>query len=141
MVLAKNDKCERDLEKEPITPFYDTETGQIKADGTSLGGDDGVGVAAQLAIMHNPSIIHGPLEHLFTVNEEDNPGKCVVEDMEVGALDAKYYINLDGEELDALTFGGAGCSTLKYDCPFQEQNNPGRDAYNVSLTGVTGGHC
>lgn len=141
MVLAKTDKTDIDMVKEPITPYYDTESGQIRADHTSLGGDDGIGVASQLAIMYNPKIIHGPIEHLFTVCEEDQPGKCVIEELPSGALTAKYYLNIDAERLDELTYGGAGCSTLKYDCKFKQVDlKPNLQAYNVSLTGLTGGH-
>lgn len=141
MVLAKTDKCELDLVKEPVQPYYDTETGQIRADHTSLGGDDGVGVAAQLAIMYNPTIVHGPIEHLFTVCEEDQPGKCVMEELPTGTLTAKYYLNIDAERLDELTYGGAGCSTLKYDCKVKQiENKTKLHAYNISITGLTGGH-
>lgn len=140
MVLAKTDKVETDLLKDPIEPYYDTATGLMKANHTSLGGDDGIGVATQLAVMHNKKLVHGPIEHLFTVNEEDQPGKCLVEDMKVGELQAKYYINLDGEVFNELTYGGAGCSTMKYDCELAQIPNTGKEAFNVSLTGLTGGH-
>ncbi len=140
MVLAKGPDCDKDLTKEPIEPYYDITSGRIKARDTSLGGDDGIGVATQLAIMNNPSITHGPIEHLFTVNEEDQPGKCVIEDLKVNELTAKYYINIDGEELDSLVFGGAGCTTMKYDCEIEQKNNPGKGAYTVGIYGLTGGH-
>lgn len=141
MVLAKVDGCKKDLVKEPIEPYYDPETGLIKAKGTSLGGDDGIGVATQLAIMANPTIIHGPLEHLFTVNEEDHPGQCIIDDIQNGDLTAKYYINVDGECLHDLVYGGAGCSTMKYNCPVELiPNNTKLNAYNVTLNGFTGGH-
>ena len=140
MVLAKTDKYEKDLTKEPIDPYYDTETAQVKASHTSLGGDDGIGVASQLAIMYDKKIKHGPIEHLFTVNEEDQPGLCL-KDMKMGELKAKYYLNLDGEVFSELTFGGAGCSTMKYDCPLPTvENKQKKIAYRVSLTGLTGGH-
>ncbi|MBQ0045301.1 MAG: M20/M25/M40 family metallo-hydrolase [Mycoplasma sp.] len=140
MVLAKTDKCTKDLLKEPIEPYYDTETGQIRAFETSLGGDDCLGVACQLAIMHNPTIVHGPIEHLFTVNEEDHPGECVINELKAGDLEAKYYINIDAETFTDLLYGGAGCTTMKYDCPIPQKNNTGSHAYSISLTGLTGGH-
>lgn len=140
MVLAKTDKCTKDLIKEPVEPYYDTETGQIRAFDTSLGGDDCLGVAAQLAIMHNPSIVHGPLEHLFTINEEDHPGECVINDMKYGDIEARYYINIDAENFNELFYGGAGCTTMKYDDPIQEINNVHPNAYSISLTGLSGGH-
>lgn len=140
MVLAKTDKYDKDLVKEAIEPYYDTETAQMRAVHTSLGGDDGVGVASQLAIMYDKKIKHGPIEHLFTVNEEDQPGKCL-DDMRMGELKAKYYLNLDGEVFSELTYGGAGCSTMKYDCPIKlVDNKEKKQAYRVSLTGLTGGH-
>ncbi len=140
MVLAKTDKCTKDLLKDPIEPYYDTESGQIRAYDTTLGGDDGIGVAAQLAIMHNPTIIHGPLEHLFTINEEDEPGQCVIKDLKAGEIEAKYYINIDAETFGELIYGGAGCTTMKYDCPIQQKNNAYEHAFSISLSGLTGGH-
>ncbi|MCQ2957181.1 MAG: M20/M25/M40 family metallo-hydrolase [Mycoplasmoidaceae bacterium] len=140
MVLAKEDKVEKDLLKEGIDAFYDTETGMIKADGTSLGGDDGIGVAIQLAVMHNKDIKHGPIEHLFTVNEEDQPGKCIIEDLPNNELKAKYYLNIDSETFNEITYGGAGCSTMKYECPLKTEDNKHKNAYSIALTGLHGGH-
>lgn len=139
MVLAKTDKADIDLLKEPVEPYYDSEDDQIKANHTSLGGDDGIGVSMQLAIMHNPKIIHGPIEHLFTVNEEDHPGECVLNDLKMGDLTAKYYINLDSEKFDELTYGGAGCTTMKFNNEIPLVANK-EDTFNVSLTGLKGGH-
>lgn len=141
MVLAKTEDCTKDLLKDPIEPYYDTATGTIRAFGTTLGADNGIGVATQLAIMHNPSIIHGPIEHLFTVNEEDLPGKCIVEEIKTGDLNAKYYLNLDGEVFSDLTYGGAGCTTMKYECPIEAVDNAeNKTAYSVILSGLKGGH-
>ncbi|MCQ3907596.1 MAG: hypothetical protein MJ219_02395 [Mycoplasmoidaceae bacterium] len=140
MVLAKTEDSTADLEREPIDAFYETETGTIRANNTTLGGDDGVGLAAMLAVIHDPSIIHGPIEHLFTVNEEDLPGKCIMEDMKLGDINAKYYLNIDGENFNELTYGGAGCSTMKYNCPIPQVDTKGKQCFRVSLTGLLGGH-
>ena len=140
MVLAQSEDSTADLLKDPIDPFFDTETGTIRANNTTLGADNGIGVATQLAIIHNPSIVHGPLEHLFTVNEEDLPGKCIMDDMKLGEITAKYYLNLDGEDFRDLTYGGAGCSTMKYDCPLEQIQPKGPKCFSVSLTGLMGGH-
>lgn len=140
MVLSKTDKCTKDLINEPVEPYYDTETGQIRAFETSLGGDDGIGVACQLAIMNSKSIVHGPIEHLFTVNEEDSPGQCILQDLKAGDINAKYYINIDAEAFDELLYGGAGCTTMKYNCPIEQKNNTNQNAFSISLSGLAGGH-
>ena len=140
MVLAKEEKSTKDLLKDPIEPYYDTETGQIRAFETSLGGDDGIGVAAQLAIISNPSIVHGPLQHLFTVNEEDQAGTCILNDLQSGDIVAKHYINVDAESFDSLIYGGAGCSTAKYVCPIEQIDNKATHSYSVLLGSLRGGH-
>ncbi|XQP55786.1 MAG: M20/M25/M40 family metallo-hydrolase [Mycoplasmoidaceae bacterium] len=139
MVLAKTENTTKDLLKDPIEPYYDTATGMIKAFDTTLGADNGIGVAIELAIMNNPSIVHGPIEHLITVNEEDLPGKCVADEMKLGDIDAKYYLNLDGETFSELTYGGAGCTTMKYNVPIQSVPNTQR-AFSIMLSGLKGGH-
>lgn len=141
MVLVKTSDCKKNLVKQAIQPYYDPDDGQIKAKETSLGADDGIGVAIQLAIMSNKDIVHGPIEHLFTVNEEDRAGKCVLDDMHLGDLDAKYYINIDGHSFSELIYGSCGCSTLVYDNPLEWIPNKSKiNAYNVTFSGLVGGH-
>ena len=70
MVLAKGPDCDKDLTKDPIEPYYDTESGEIRAFETSLGGDDGVGVACQLAIMNNSTITLKVYSHFIPDTQE-----------------------------------------------------------------------
>ena len=95
-------------EKNEGTPFnFDTDGIRIvragdwlKADGTTLGSDNGVGVASALAVMESTSIKHGPLEFVFTIDEET--GLTGASEFPGGVLKSKYFLNLDGEEKGTL---------------------------------------
>jgi len=140
MVLAKTAQCKKDLVKEPITVYYDTETGLVKAEETSLGADDGLGAATMIAIAYEKTLQHPKLELVFSVNEEDDPGTCI-KDMHPDDLQSTYYINLDGDNVDTLTYGGAGCVTVKYTNPVKYMKRPENyESIKIQLEGFAGGH-
>ena len=104
MVCEKNEGAVHDFETDPIRLLRDGDW--IKADGTTLGADNGVGVASALAAMESEDIDHGPLEFVFTIDEET--GLTGASEFPEGLLKAKYFLNLDGEEEGTLCIGCAG---------------------------------
>ena len=78
----------------------------LKADGTTLGADNGIGVAAALAVMESTDIAHGPLEFVFTIDEET--GLTGAAEFPGGMLQSKYFLNLDNEEKGTICIGCAG---------------------------------
>jgi len=140
MVLAKTAECKKDLLKDPITVYYDTETGYVRGEETSLGADDGLGVAMMLAIAHDKNLKHGKLELIFSTAEEDNPGVCI-NDMKPDDIESTYYINLDGDHIDSLVYGGAGTVTVKYSENVSYVKRPaGYVSVKIELSGFMGGH-
>jgi len=104
MVCEKNEGTAHDFDRDPIRVVRDGDW--LKADGTTLGADNGIGVAAALAVMEDDDIAHGPLEFLFTVNEET--GLTGAAQFPGGLLKSKYFLNLDGEEEGTLCIGCSG---------------------------------
>ncbi len=137
MVCEKNADIVHDFMKDPILPFL--EAGWIKAKGTTLGADDGIGIAAQLAILESKDIPHGPIECLFTVDEET--GLSGAFGLKKGFLNSTILLNLDSEDEGQLFIGCAGgrdtVATLNLDTEPVQQ---GSIAYKVSITGLKGGH-
>ncbi len=137
MVCEKNADTAHDFEKDPVIPWIDGEW--VKAKGTTLGADDGIGIAAMLAILESKTIPHGPLECLFTIDEET--GLTGAFGIRPGLLDGSILINLDSEDEGQLFIGCAGGAdtTARFDLdtePVPEETL----GYKVSLTGLTGGH-
>ncbi|MCL7975890.1 MAG: M20/M25/M40 family metallo-hydrolase, partial [marine benthic group bacterium] len=104
MVQEKNSETEFDFDTEAIRPVMDGE--YLTADGTTLGSDNGIGVAAMLAILEADDIAHGPLEFLFTIDEET--GLTGAGGLAEDLLQGRRLINLDSEEEGVLTIGCAG---------------------------------
>jgi dipeptidase D len=104
MVCEKNEGTNFDFDKDGIRVLRDGDW--LKADGTTLGSDNGVGVAAALAVMASNDINHGPLEFVFTIDEET--GLTGASEFPTGVLKSKYFLNLDGEEKGTLCIGCAG---------------------------------
>ena len=104
MVCEKNETTVHNFDKDPIKVVRDGDW--LKADGTTLGADNGVGVAAALAVMESKDISHGPLEFAFTIDEET--GLTGASQFAPGMLKSKYYLNLDNEEIGTLCIGCAG---------------------------------
>jgi len=104
MVCEKNSDINHDFNNDPIQTYTDGEW--LKAKGTTLGADDGIGIAAQLAILASSDIEHGPLECLFTVDEET--GLTGAFEMGSGFFNSKILLNLDSEDEGELFIGCAG---------------------------------
>ena len=137
MVCEKNGETVHDFEKDPITPRIDGEW--VKAKGTTLGADDGIGIAAMLAILESTTIAHGPLECLFTIDEET--GLTGAFGIKAGLLKSRILINLDSEDEGQLFIGCAGGAdtTARFDLE-TEPVPEGSLGYKVSITGLKGGH-
>jgi len=139
MVTEKNAGTVHDFFKDPIVPRRDGDW--VKATGTTLGADNGIGVATLLAILDADDLIHGPLELLFTVDEET--GLTGALDLDPAALDLKgrLLLNLDSEEEGTVTVGCAGGSTSRLTLPLENAPAPsGTASLDVKLSGLKGGH-
>lgn len=137
MVPQKNSDTVHDFEKDPIEAYVDGDW--VKAKGTTLGSDNGIGVAAILAILESDTLQHGPLEALFTVDEET--GMTGAFNLQPGMLDGKILLNLDSEDEGELYIGCAGGMNTTGKIIFSVEPVPtGVKAFKLSLTGLKGGH-
>ena len=111
----------------------------VKAKGTTLGADDGIGIAAQLAILASTNIKHGPIECLFTVDEET--GLTGAFDLKPDFFSSKILINLDSEDEGELFIGCAGGMDTSITFAYEEEKVPSDfKAFTVAVTGLKGGH-
>jgi len=137
MVAEKNTDVTHDFDKDPIQPYVDGDW--VKAKGTTLGSDNGVGVAAALAVMESKDVQHGPIEALFTLQEET--GLFGAQALKPGFVNAKILINLDSEEDGALYIGCAGGQSTKVKFKFNQNDIPlNTIALEVKVSGLKGGH-
>ena len=137
MVNEKNSDHPHDFLKDPIVPQRSGE--YLTADGTTLGSDNGIGVATMLAIMEATGLTHGPIEFLFTVDEET--GLTGASELDATLLTGQQLINLDSEEEGILYVGcaGGGESRLTLDTPTTTADET-TVTLAVRLTGLKGGH-
>ena len=135
MVCEKDTDCGKDMETEGLDLFVDGDV--IGARGTTLGGDDGIAVAMALAVLDADDIPHGPLECVFTADEE--VGMIGARALDASDLKAKYLINIDSEEEGVLTVSCAGaCRTL---CTLPVTRVPfDGQMLRVRISGLAGGH-
>jgi dipeptidase D len=137
MVCEKDSATAHDFERDPIDVFRDGDL--LRARGTTLGADNGIGVAAALAVLAAPDVRHGPLEVLVTVDEET--GLTGANALAPGWLRARYLLNLDSEELGDLTIGCAGgVDTVATRAVRLEPAPAGLERLRVAVTGLRGGH-
>ena len=137
MVCEKNSDTVHNFETDPIrTKIVD---GWVKAEGTTLGADCGIGMAAALAVLIDPNVEHGAIEALFTVDEET--GLTGAFNLGEGMLTGKYLINLDSEDEGEIFIGCAGgVDTLGYFDYSVETLPAGYEYYRVGVSGLKGGH-
>ena len=137
MVPQKNNDTTHDFEKDPIRPVIDGEW--VKASGTTLGADNGIGVAAAMAVLASNDLEHGPIECLFTVDEET--GMTGAFGIQPGFLRGDILINLDSEDEGELYIGCAGAidTNATFPCP-QEPAPAGHRAFTLEVKGLRGGH-
>ena len=137
MVCEKNSDKVFDFNNDAIQTYIDN--GWVKADGTTLGADDGIGIAAALALLIDESVAHPALEALFTVDEET--GLTGAFNLGEGMVKGKYLINLDSEDEGEVFIGCAGgIDTLAY-LPLVTESAPADYAYyKAAISGLLGGH-
>ncbi|TVR39556.1 MAG: aminoacyl-histidine dipeptidase [Bacteroidia bacterium] len=137
MVCEKNEGVEHDFNKDPIQPKI--VDGWVKGSGTTLGADDGIGMAAQLAVLEATDIEHGPLECLFTVDEET--GLTGAFNLEKDFIKSRILLNLDSEDDGELFIGCAGGidTLIKFEY-IKVNTEADHEAFKVSVTGLLGGH-
>ena len=137
MVCEKNEGTAHDFTRDPIDVWLDGD--QVRARGTTLGADDGIGVAAALAVLGATDLAHGPIEALFTVDEET--GLSGAQALKPGWLRAKYLLNLDSEQDGELIIGCAGgVDAVATRRLTRAPPVPGRIALRLRVTGLKGGH-
>jgi len=137
MVQQKNSDTVFDFDKEGIKMKIDGEW--VKAQGTTLGADNGLGVAAIMAVLASTDIKHPAIEALFTIDEET--GMTGAKGLEAGYLNGEILLNLDTEEDDEIDIGCAGGIDITAETSFNEVNTPINSlGYTVSVTGLNGGH-
>lgn len=135
MVCEKNSDVAHDFSKDAIYAVVKGEW--VQANGTTLGSDNGIGVAASLAIMESRDIVHGPLEFLFTVDEET--GLTGATQIEPNFLNGKKLLNLDSEDEGTFTIGCAGGADSEITLPLEKKKAEG-EFYRLKLFGFRGGH-
>ncbi len=137
MVAQKDADKDFDFQKDPIQAYI--EDGWVKANGTTLGADDGIGVAIIMALLEDKELVHGPLEALFTVNEED--GFTGVHGLKPDLLKGDIYINVDSETEGEFTIGSAGGLYIDAKKNYSEEETPARMVgYKIAIKGLKGGH-
>ncbi|MDX5436446.1 MAG: aminoacyl-histidine dipeptidase, partial [Pontibacter sp.] len=137
MVHQKNADTDFDFDTQGIDMYVDGDW--VRAKGTTLGADNGMGVASIMTLLASTDIAHPPIEALFTSDEET--GMTGAMGLKGGLMDASIMLNLDTEDDRELTIGCAGgvdiTATAKYS---QEQTPAGAKGYKLSIKGLTGGH-
>ncbi len=137
MVHQKNADTDFDFDTQGIDMYVDGDW--VKAKGTTLGADNGIGIAAIMALLESTDIAHPPLEALFTIDEETGMTGAI--GLKGGFLDAKILLNLDTEDDDELTIGCAGGIDVTAEGAYTEDELEGDFVtYKIEMKGLTGGH-
>ncbi|TKI03324.1 beta-Ala-His dipeptidase [Martelella alba] len=137
MVPQKNSDTEHDFTRDPIQPYVDGEW--VKARGTTLGADNGIGMASALAVLSDNSVQHGPLEVLLTMTEET--GMAGAFGVQAGWLQGEILINTDSEEEGEIYMGCAGGVDFKAILPLEREAAPaGYQTVKLTFKGLKGGH-
>lgn len=137
MVPQKTPESKHNFETDPIETYVDGEW--VRAKGTTLGADDGIGVAAIMAVMEAKDLNHGPVEALITADEET--GMYGANDLPEGELNADILMNLDSETWGKFVIGSAGGIDINATLTYKEvATDPTDAAVRVTLKGLRGGH-
>ena len=137
MVPQKNSDKVHDFEKDPIQPRI--VDGWVYATGTTLGADNGLGLAVAMAVLESKDLVHGPVEALFTVDEET--GMTGARMLQPGIIKGDILINLDSEDEGELYVGCAGGLDATATFTYKNEKTPaGLAGYKLSVTGLKGGH-
>lgn len=137
MVCEKNKDTQHNFDTDPIETYVDGEW--LRAKGTTLGADNGIGIATELAVLASDDITHGPIQCLFTVDEET--GLTGAFALKEGFMKGDILINLDSEDEGELFIGCAGGAgtTAVFPCTMQAAPE-GYFFFRVAVKGLTGGH-
>ncbi len=138
MVPQKNSDTDFDFAKDPINAYIDGEW--VKAKGTTLGADNGIGVAAAMAVLEDKTLQHGPIEALFTIDEET--GMDGAFGIRQGFITGTTMLNMDSEDEGELYVGCAGGADLNISFQYKDDANipEGDIAVKLSIIGLKGGH-
>jgi dipeptidase D len=136
MVHQKNASTNFDFDKQGIDMFVEGDW--VKAKGTTLGADNGIGVASIMTLLASKDISHPAMEALFTIDEETGMTGALA--LKGGLLDAKIMLNLDTEEDNELTIGCAGGIDVTASGTYQKEAPKNSNAFRVAVKGLTGGH-
>lgn len=137
MVPQKNSDTDHDFEKDPIDAYIDGDW--VTARGTTLGADNGMGIAATMAVLEAKDLVHGPVEALITMDEET--GMTGAENLKAGVLDGDILINLDSEDEGELYIGCAGGIDTTGEFTYTADDVPeGMAAFKITVKGLKGGH-
>ena len=136
MVCQKQSHIEIDFENDPINAFVEGDT--VRAEGTSLGADNGIGMAIGLAALISPDLKHGPLEVLLTVDEET--GLTADFALESGFFGGKYLLNIDSEEVGKITISSAGGGGTDFVYKSKLENKSNHKSIKLTISGLIGGH-
>lgn len=135
MVCEKEADSNHDFETEGLELMI--QDGYVTAKDTTLGGDDGIAIAIALAILEDTSLVHPPLELVFTTEEEVGMEGAL--GLDTSDLKASYLLNLDSEDEGVLTVSCAGGSTMELEAVYQQEAVNGI-LYRLSISGLLGGH-
>jgi dipeptidase D len=137
MVHQKNNDTNFDFDKEGIKMYIDGDW--VKADGTTLGADNGIGVATMMTLLESSDIQHPAIEALFTIDEET--GMTGAFGLQPGFLEGEILLNLDTEDDDELTIGCAGGVNVNAEKKYKEVEVPtDYESYELTIKGLSGGH-
>ena len=137
MVPQKTPESTHNFETDPIEPWIDGEW--VKAKGTTLGADNGLGVAAIMAIMEDKTLVHGPINALISADEET--GMYGANDLPENELEGDILMNLDSEHWGKFVIGSAGGIDVTATLEYKEEETDADDAaVKVTLKGLRGGH-
>ena len=137
MVPQKTKESKHNFETDPIETWIDGEW--VKAKGTTLGADDGLGIAAIMAVIEAKDLKHGPIEALCTADEET--GMYGANDLPAGELKGEILLNLDTEDEGEMIIGSAGGIDVTAELEYKEaETDPEDAAIKVTLKGLRGGH-
>ncbi len=136
MVAVAAEGVDFDPLRDPISVINDGET--LRADGTSLGGDDGAGVALAMSILEDDDAVHGPIRAIFTVDEEDGMSGAMA--LAPEHLDAKYLINLDWEGFGSLCCSSAGSEMYAFRREVRWEDVEDESAFSLSIQALESGH-
>jgi dipeptidase D len=136
MVCEKSSHADHNFKKNPLNVMIDGDW--LKADGTTLGADNGIGIASMLAVLEDDSLVHGPIECLFTVEEET--GLIGASKLDSDFIRGRILLNLDSEEEGSFYIGCAGGGDSEIKLPIQRLKTNEKIAIKIQLDGFRSGH-